>query len=101
MLAWSSDQNVHVRRLASEWIRIHLPWAPKTTAALDYFGIYKAILTNLKNDPSKFIQKSVGNNLNDLYKQHRSLADEIINVWKEAELTAATKWIIGQGQRQL
>ncbi|OJF90198.1 DNA alkylation repair protein [Alkalibacterium sp. 20] len=101
MLAWSTDQNVHVRRLASEGIRIHLPWAPKTVAALNYFDIYKTILTNLKNDTSKFIQKSVGNNLNDLYKENQSLADEMINSWREDELTAATKWIIKHGQRRL
>lgn len=101
LLKWSTDQNIHVRRLASEGMRIHLPWAPKTDAALDYFDIYKTILTNLNNDTSKFIQKSVGNNLNDLYKQNRSLADEIINSWKEDELTATTKWIIKHGQRRL
>lgn len=29
VLKWSKDKNVHVRRLASEGIRIRLPWAKK------------------------------------------------------------------------
>jgi ribosomal protein S17E len=68
MIKWSKDENVHVRRLASEGVRISLPWSKKLYAAIDEFENYKTILTNLKNDKSKFVQKSVGNNLNDLYK---------------------------------
>ena len=34
-------------------------------------------MTNLKDDPQKFVQKSVGNNLNDLYKDAPEKADFI------------------------
>ena len=69
MVKWSKDKNVHVRRLASEGVRISLPWSKKLYVVLSEFEDYKIILTNLKNDKSKFVQKSVGNNLNDLYKK--------------------------------
>jgi 3-methyladenine DNA glycosylase AlkC len=56
-------------------------------------------LTNLKNDPSKFVQKSVGNNLNDLYKEFPEKADEIIKEWSEDNPSKETEWIIKHGLR--
>jgi len=101
MLKWSKDKNVHVRRLASEGVRIKLPWAKKLTVALDEFEIYKKILTNLKNDKEKFVQKSVGNNLNDLFKEAPNLANEIIEEWNSDNPTKETLWIIKHGSRSL
>ena len=99
MLEWSIDENVHVRRLSSEGMRINLPWAKKTAIALDYFEIFKKVLTNLKDDSSKFVQKSVGNNLNDLYKYEKELADQIISKWSKEELSKPALWVVKHGQR--
>ncbi len=101
MLKWSKDESVHVRRLASEGIRIKLPWAKKLTVALDEFSTYKKILTNLKNDKEKFVQKSVGNNLNDLMKEAPEKAKEIITEWEDDNPTKETLWIIKHGKRSL
>ena len=101
MLKWSKDKNVHVRRLASEGVRIKLPWAKKLTVALDEFESFKKILTNLKNDKEKFVQKSVGNNLNDLMKEAPQLANQIIDEWKTKNPTKETLWIIKHGTRSL
>jgi 3-methyladenine DNA glycosylase AlkC len=101
MVKWSKDTNVHVRRLASEGVRISLPWSKKLYVAIDEFEKYKIILTNLKNDQSKFVQKSVGNNLNDLYKEFPEMANEIINEWKEDNPTKETIWIINHGLRSI
>jgi 3-methyladenine DNA glycosylase AlkC len=99
MVKWSKDENVHVRRLASEGVRISLPWSKKIYVAIDEFENYKIILTNLKNDKSKFVQKSVGNNLNDLYKEFPEKANEIIKEWNKDNLTKETMWIINHGLR--
>jgi len=99
MLNWSKDKNVHVRRLASEGVRISLPWSKKLYTAVDDFQSYKIILTNLKNDNSKFVQKSVGNNLNDLYKEFPEKANEIIKEWNNDNPTKETQWIIKHGLR--
>ena len=66
---WSQDEHERVRRLSSECLRIRLPWSKKLYTALEYFEDYFEILDHLKNDPDKYIQKSVANNLNDLYKE--------------------------------
>ena len=101
MIKWSKDENVHVRRLASEGIRISLPWAKKSYAAITEFENYKIILTNLRNDKSKFVQKSVGNNLNDLYKEFPEKANDIMEEWKKEPLSKETMWIINHGLRSL
>ena len=99
ILKWSLDENVHVRRLASEGVRIRLPWAKKLLVAIEEFETYRLILTNLKNDPEKFVQKSVGNNLNDLMKESPELAMQIINDWQNGNPGKATQWIMKHGLR--
>jgi 3-methyladenine DNA glycosylase AlkC len=101
MQKWSKDKNVHVRRLSSEGVRIKLPWAKKLTVAIDEFDTFSKILTNLKNDKEKFVQKSVGNNLNDLMKEAPDKANEIINEWEINTPTKETLWIIKHGKRSL
>ncbi|MCH4890934.1 DNA alkylation repair protein [Acidaminobacter sp. JC074] len=100
-LDWSKDDNVHVRRLASEGMRIRLPWAKKSLAALEEIKLFKQVLTNLKDDHEKFVMKSIGNNLNDLMKENPELAHEIIEEWKKDGLTKSSTWIIKHGSRSL
>ena len=99
ILKWTKDKNVHVRRLASEGVRIKLPWAKKMTVALEEFDIYKKILSNLRFDKEKFVQRSVGNNLNDLTKENLKYAKEIIKEWQKSNPTKETLWIIKHGLR--
>jgi len=101
LLRWSLDENVHVRRLASEGMRINLPWAKKSVAVLECFELYKEILSNLKADTEKFIMKSVGNNLNDLMKERPELAKIIIDEWQEQKISKNTEWIIKHGKRSI
>ena len=99
LLEWSKDENVRVRRLASECMRIRLPWAKKQTVVLDYFDEFTAILRNLKDDADKSIQKSVANNLNDLYKEDPEMFECIIQAWQEEELSPSCAWIIKHASR--
>lgn len=99
LITWTKDSNVHVRRLASEGIRIRLPWGMKLLAAIEEFERFSEILTNLKDDPEKFVQKSVGNNLNELYKESPEKADHLIAEWKKTSASKAQAWIIKHGMR--
>ena len=67
---WTHDPNVHVRRLSSEGLRPRLPWAKKIDRFIDNPKPVLDILNNLKDDDSKFVQKSVANNLNDILKDN-------------------------------
>lgn len=99
MLEWSKDTSVHVRRLASEGIRTRLPWARKSRVALEHFDAYRTILTSLHADTERFVQKSVGNNLNDLMKEEPEKALTIIQAWCTDPVAPETKWIIRHGLR--
>lgn len=96
---WSTDENERVRRLSSECMRIRLPWARKTDIALQYFDDFVEVLDNLKNDPDNYIQKSVANNLNDLYKENPEKFHYIISKWESLDMTKETEWIIKHGSR--
>ena len=65
---WSKSESAYVRRCSSECMRVRLPWAKKLTAAVEQFDLYVSILDNLRYDEDPYVQRSVGNNLNDLYK---------------------------------
>ena len=99
LIAWSVDPNKRVRRAASECARPHLPWAKKSRAALSDPDRYRTLLTNLKDDPDKAIQKSVGNNLNDLYKEDEAFFDRIVADWLAGTPSPACQWIITHGSR--
>lgn len=98
---WSLDENERVRRLSSECLRIRLPWAKKLYIALEYFEDYHEILSNLKDDKDKYIQKSVANNLNDLYKEDSQAFFKIVNSWEKSNLSDECKWIIKHGSRNI
>lgn len=99
LIIWTGEDNVHVRRLASEGVRIRLPWSQKLYAAIDEPDRYRQILTNLRHDGEKFVQKSVGNNLNDLFKEVPEMAEDIIAGWEMAGTSKAQEWIIRHGRR--
>ncbi|XWN37167.1 MAG: DNA alkylation repair protein [Balneola sp.] len=100
METWSMDSNKHIRRLSSEGGRPRLPWATKLQMFIDDPSPLLPILENLKDDPSKYVQKSVANCLNDILKDNPEIAKKIIEKWS----TDATKeriWIIKHALRNL
>lgn len=99
LIEWTKDSNVHVRRLASEGVRIRLPWSRKLLVALENYELYSTLLTNLKEDPEKYVQKSVGNNLNDLYKDAPEKAEFLVAQWEATGKSKSQDWIIKHGMR--
>ena len=98
MAQWSRDQNVHLRRLSSEGLRPRLPWAKKLDQFIDDPRPVLAILDNLKDDDSKFVQKSVANNLNDILKDNYELGMETLKAWSKGAMKNR-KWIIKHALR--
>jgi len=68
---------------------------------LEYFDEYFEILSNLKDDKDKYIQKSVANNLNDLYKEDADKFYFIIDAWKKESPSKECEWIIKHGSRNV
>jgi 3-methyladenine DNA glycosylase AlkC len=99
MYAWSEDENVHVRRLASEGSRPRLPWSFKLEAIIQKPSLTAPILENLKSDEELYVRKSVANHLNDFSKDSPEYLLRLIKPWDKTN--AHTAWIIKRGCRSL
>lgn len=75
--SWLQDKNPNTRRAVTEGLRI---WTSRP-----YFkeNPEEAIrrLADLKNDPSEYVRKSVGNALRDISKKHSALVAAELSAW--------------------
>ncbi len=101
LLEWSKSENPYVRRCASECMRVRLPWAKKLTEAVERFDDYANILDNLRHDENPYVQRSVANNLNDLYKYDPEKAQAIVERWQGDDPSQSTRNIIRHGTRTM
>jgi 3-methyladenine DNA glycosylase AlkC len=96
---WTSDGNVHVRRLVSEGTRPRLPWAPRLRRfQLDPAPVIQ-LLDLLKDDGEEYVRRSVANNLNDISKDHPNLAVATAARWWNDDLN--TRRMVRHGLRTL
>jgi 3-methyladenine DNA glycosylase AlkC len=58
------------------------------------------ILENLKDDPSKYVQTSVANTINDILKDNPNKAKKLVESWVP-QVTKERKWIIKHALRNL
>ncbi len=106
MLAWTRDDNEHVRRLASEGCRPRLPWASFLQGFIDDPTPLLAILEALRFDLSAYVRKSVANNLNDIAKDHPQLVLAIAERWLQHPqqnrrlVSHALRTLLKQGNQQ-
>jgi 3-methyladenine DNA glycosylase AlkC len=99
--SWTQDDNRHIRRLCSEGIRPRLPWASKLDLFIQDPTPLFPILDALKDDPSRYVQKSVANCINDVLKDNPEIGKSWIESWRESRLSEARKWIIRHALRNL
>lgn len=81
MQGWTSNQDPHVRRLASEGTRSHLPWAKGVPGLLRRPGATRPIVDALYTDESEYVRRSVANHVNDLGREAPDLAADIVAGW--------------------
>lgn len=99
MMLWSTHENHHLRRLASEGCRPRLPWAPKLADFITDPTPTLPILEQLKNDDSLYVRKSVANHINDISKDHPKLVLELTKNWYGEK--THTNWIVKHALRTL
>ena len=97
---WAADPNYHVRRLATEGARPHLPWAMRLPALIADPTPQLPILELLKDDGSEYVRRSVANNLNDIAKDHPDTVAGIARTWL-AGATKERKKLVRHGNRTL
>lgn len=96
----SYDDNYHVRRLVSEGIRPLLPWAPRVTLPA---ATIVPLLDILHADHTRYVTRSVANNLNDLSKQDPDLVIDTLKRWQKLkkQTPAELDWMIRHALRTL
>ncbi|MBD3611906.1 MAG: DNA alkylation repair protein [Hydrogenovibrio crunogenus] len=99
LLQWAQSENEHVRRLASEGCRPRLPWAKALKKFQHNPHPILPILEALKQDDSRYVRKSVANNLNDISKDHPDLVLQTAQKWIGEH--PHTDWILKHGCRTL
>ncbi|GLS90088.1 hypothetical protein GCM10007916_11550 [Psychromonas marina] len=101
MLIWAGDDNVHVRRLASEGCRPRLPWACALPAFKKDPSAIIPILEKLKDDNEDYVYRSVANNLNDISKDNPQLVVKLAQRWLQDKPTKNRRWLVKHGCRGL
>ncbi|MCH2204947.1 MAG: DNA alkylation repair protein [Lentisphaerales bacterium] len=98
MKVWATDNNCHVRRLASEGCRPRLPMSIRLHRFVKDPSEVLQILEILKFDSQLYVRRSVANNLNDIAKDHPDLVVEIMTKWQSE---GVDDWLIKHALRTL
>ncbi len=75
---WLADSSANVRRAVTEGLRI---WTGRPYFN-DHPEIAIQLLSQLRNDESEYVRKSVGNALRDISKKHKELIRIELQLWK-------------------
>ena len=97
---WAQSENFHLRRLASEGSRPKLPWSTKLDIFIDNPEPVFNLLTILKEDHIRFVQKSVANNITDYLKVNYGAAKKLLKEWSTST-NKNTQWIIKHSTRKI
>lgn len=97
-LLWSTSDDEHVRRLASEGTRPRLPWGQAIPALIADPRPVLPLLDRLLTDDSLYVRKSVANHLNDITKTHPELVIERLD---QLGNNPQTDWVLRHASRTL
>ena len=97
---WAVDENEDVRRLAAEGSRPRGVWVAHIEAFKKDPKPVLELLDKMKTDESKYVQKAVANNLNDISREHPDLVIKTAKQWLRNG-DKNTAWIVRRACRSL
>jgi 3-methyladenine DNA glycosylase AlkC len=98
---WTKSKDENIRRFASEATRPRGVWCEHIEALKKKPELAITILEELKNDPAKYVQDSVGNWLNDASKSAPDFVKDTCKRWEKESPTKATGYIIKKALRSI
>lgn len=98
---WAEDEDENIRRFTTEATRPRGVWCKHIEALKEKPALAIAILDKLKSDPSKYVQDSVGNWLNDASKTKADFVIDLCERWQKESTSKATIKIIKRAKRSL
>lgn len=100
MGTWTTHDNEHVRRLATEGSRAYLPWAKRVPWLIAHPAATRGILDAVYRDPAEYVRRSAANHLNDLSRVDPVIVTGIARGWAE-DPDANTPWVLRRSLRSL
>lgn len=101
LAAWTTETDDGLRRFASEVSRPRGVWCAAIPALKRGPEAAEALLTALSADPSRYVQLSVGNWLNDASKDRPDWVRAVAERWRARGANAATAFILKRGLRTI
>lgn len=98
---WAKEEDEKIRRFSMEVIRPRGVWAKHIEDLKQNPSKALPILNQLKSDPSKYVQDSVGNWLNDASKTQPDFVMMLCEKWSKESDTKETSKIIKKAKRTI
>jgi 3-methyladenine DNA glycosylase AlkC len=98
---WTAEGDANLRRFSTEATRPRGVWAKHIHHLKLDPSPATRLLSKLKSDPSRYVQDSVANWLNDAAKDHPIWVKELTSTWQKSSKSAETDYIIKRALRSL
>lgn len=98
---WALDVDPNIRRFASEATRPRGVWCAQVEALKAQPWRALPVIEPLKADPSRYVQNSVANWLNDASKSQPEWVDSLCRRWASESHAAETSYIVRRACRSL